>query len=222
VSASRGVILLDAMGTLVELEDPVAHLVAELSARGVRVQPADARRAIGAEIDLYRAEHDTAVDAATLAALRGRCAAVIAAELGDLPLDLALDALLGAIRFRAYPEVPGALAALRRAGHRLAVVSNWDVSLHDALERTGLRAHLDAVVVSATAGVAKPDPRIFALALGALGAEAADALHVGDDPDADVAGARAAGITPVLVLRDGSAPPPGVRTITGLDALAGP
>lgn len=212
-------VLLDAMGTLVELEPPAPLLVAELARRGVSVDLADAERAVRAEIALYRAEHDTAVDAASLAALRRRCAAVIASELGALPIGLALDALLGAIRFRPYPEVPVALAALRARGHRLAVVSNWDVSLHDVLERTDLRRHVDAVVVSATAGVAKPDPAIFAQALSALGAGAAGAIHVGDDPEADVAGARAAGIEPVLVVRNGSRAPSGVRAIGGLDEL---
>jgi putative hydrolase of the HAD superfamily len=212
-------ILLDAMGTLVELEDPAPHLVAELAARGVRVDVADARRAVRAEIALYRAEHDTAVDARSLAALRRRCAAVIASELGGLSLDLALEALLGAIRFRPYPEVPGVLAALRARGDRLAVVSNWDVSLHDVLERTRLRGLVDAVVVSATAGVAKPDPAIFTQALEALAARPEHALHVGDDLDLDVAGARAAGIDAVLVARDGAAAPGGVRTIPSLDGL---
>ena len=212
-------VLLDAMGTLIELEDPAPHLVGELAARGVSVELADARRAVRAEIALYRAEHDSAVDAPSLAVLRRRCAAVIASELGDLPADLALDALLAAIRFRPYPEVPAVLAALRARGDRLAVVSNWDVSLHDVLERTQLRGLVDVVVVSATVGAAKPDPAIFAQALAALGAAPGEAVHVGDDVDLDVVGARAAGIEPVLVARDGAPGPPGVRTITGLDAL---
>ena len=58
----------------------------------------------------------------------------------SLPLADVQDALLAAIRFRAYPEVPAVLERLRAGGARLAVVSNWDVSLHDVLERTGLRA----------------------------------------------------------------------------------
>ncbi|MDP9344164.1 MAG: hypothetical protein M3P44_00280, partial [Actinomycetota bacterium] len=66
-----GAVLLDAMGTLVELEDPAPHLVAALAAHGVAgVGIDDARRAVRAEIALYRAEHDTAVDAPSLAALR--------------------------------------------------------------------------------------------------------------------------------------------------------
>jgi putative hydrolase of the HAD superfamily len=101
------------------------------------------------------------------------------------------------------------------------VVSNWDVSLHDVLERTGLRPLVDAVVISAELGVAKPDPAIFAAALERLGVAAGDALHVGDSVEHDVAGARAAGIDAVLVARDGAEVPDGVRAVASLDELTG-
>ena len=45
----------------------------------------------------------------------------------------------------------------------------------------------------------KPDPRIFQLALDAMGIAAADAWYVGDMPGIDVVGARAAGLFPVLM-----------------------
>jgi putative hydrolase of the HAD superfamily len=213
-------VLLDALGTLVELERPWPHLVGELAARGVVVGEEDARRAMLAEMAYYRAHHDEAVDWKALKDLRRRCAAVVQDELGSsLPLDDVLGALLAAIRFRAYPEVPGVLVRLREHGARLAVVSNWDVSLHDVLERTGLRPLVDAVVISAELGVAKPDPAIFRAALHRLGAAADGALHVGDSVEHDVAGARAAGIDAVLVARNGVAPPEGVRTIASLAEL---
>src|SRR5215211_4894520 len=181
-------VLLDALGTLVELERPWPHLVEELAARGVVVAEDDARAAMLAEMAYYRAHHDEAVDAAALADLRRRCAAVVRESLGtSLPLDDVLEALLAAIRFRAYPEVPGVLERLRAGGARLAVVSNWDVSLHDVLERTGLRGLVDTVVISAELGVAKPDPAIFRAALGRLGAAAEGAVHVGDSLEHDVA-----------------------------------
>ena len=180
----------------------------------------DARRAMLAEMTYYRAHHDEAVDWAALKDLRRRCAAVVQEELGtSLPLDDVLDALLGAIRFRAYPEVPRVLASLRGSGARLAVVSNWDVSLHEVLERTGLGPLVDAVVISAQVGAAKPDPAIFRVALDRLGATADAALHVGDSVEHDVAGARAAGIDAVLVARDGAPPVDGVRTIASLAEL---
>ena len=127
--------------------------------------------------------------------------------------------MLAAIRFRPYPEVPGVLRELRARGAAIVVVSNWDVSLHDVLERTGLRALVDDVVTSAELGVAKPDRRIFEHALGLAGATPADSVHVGDDVEADIEGARAAGIAPVFVARDGEPAPPGVRTMPTLAGL---
>jgi putative hydrolase of the HAD superfamily len=115
--------------------------------------------------------------------------------------------------------VPDVLARLRADGARLAVVSNWDVSLHDVLERTGLRQLVDAVVISAELGAAKPDPAIFRAALERLGATADAALHAGDSLEHDVAGARAAGIEAVLVARDGAPAPAGVRTVASLEGL---
>ena len=103
----------------------------------------------------------------------------------------------------------------------MVVVSNWDVSLAEVLERVGLAPLLDGVVTSAAVGAAKPDPAIFAHALALAGVPAARARHVGDSLDEDVAGARAAGIEPVLLRRDGGPRPGrGVRTIAGLSRAA--
>ena len=212
--------LLDALGTLVELERPWPHLVAELRARGVSVGEDDAKRAMLAEMAYYKRNHDDAKDFAGLKDLRRRCAGIVQAELGTaLPVRDVEGAMLAAIRFRPYPEVPGVLEALRARGVAIVVVSNWDVSLHDVLERTRLRALVDGVVTSAEFGAAKPDPAIFRRALALAGAAAGDALHAGDDLDADVAGARAAGIEAVLVARDGEPAPAGVRTIRTLEGL---
>jgi putative hydrolase of the HAD superfamily len=213
-------VLLDALGTLIELEQPWPHLVEELGARGVVVSEETARGAMLAEMAYYRAHHDEASSWAGLKDLRRRCAAVVQERLDTaLPLGDVQDALLAAIRFNAYPEVPEALGRLRAAGARLAVVSNWDVSLHDVLERTQLRPLVDAVVISAELGAAKPDPAIFRAALDRLGASAADAMHVGDSVEHDVEGARAAGLQAVLVARNGVQPPDGVRVVASLDGL---
>jgi putative hydrolase of the HAD superfamily len=214
-------VLLDALGTLVELERPWPYLVAELRARGVDVSADDARRAMLAEMAYYKRNHDDASDLAGLEDLRRRCAEVVREELAvELPVDDVQAAMLAAIRFRPYPEVPGVLAALRERGAAIVVVSNWDVSLHEVLERTELRALVDAVVTSAELGAAKPDPAIFTRALELAGGVApADAVHAGDDLEADVEGARAAGIAPVLVVRDGEPAPAGVRAIPTLEGL---
>ena len=228
----RRAVLLDALGTLVELPPPAPALVEELAARGVTLELAEASSAVRAEIGFYRAHLHEARDADGLAALRARCTAVLrdalpahARGLGDADLQAAL---LGALRFRPYPEAPAVLRALRERGLRLVVVSNWDVSLHEVLEVTGLTPLLDGAVVSAELGRAKPDPAPLLAGLALAGAEPEEAMHVGDSVEHDVAGARAAGVEPVLVLREGEAPPDavpeGVATVATLDevpALAG-
>ena len=98
------------------------------------------------------------------------------------------------------------------------MVSNWDVSLHDVWT-LGLAPLLDGVVTSAEVGARKPDAAIFARALEIAGVRAEQAVHVGDSLEEDVAGARAAGIEPVLIRRDGSPGPPDTRTITNLIEL---
>jgi putative hydrolase of the HAD superfamily len=216
-------VLLDALGTLLMFEDPAPRLRRALAQRGAAVSEEAARAAVRAEIAVYRRSHGEAGDAASLAALRGRCAEVVRETLSPAADDVDLDELVGVVvdsfRFRAFEEVPAVLEALRARGHALAVVSNWDVSLREVLERTGLDALVDAVVVSAELGAAKPDPRPFRRALELLGAEAADALHAGDQVDEDVEGARAAGVRPVLVARDGASPPPGVAAVRSLEGL---
>jgi putative hydrolase of the HAD superfamily len=97
------------------------------------------------------------------------------------------------------PGVPEALARLRAAGLRLVVVSNADGTVEEGLTRAGLRGYLDAVVDSQRIGHEKPDPRIFAHALGLFGSDPARTLHVGDFYAADVAGARAAGVHALLL-----------------------
>jgi putative hydrolase of the HAD superfamily len=97
------------------------------------------------------------------------------------------------------PEAPPALAALRRLGLRVAVVSNSDGTVAALLDRLGLAGSVDAVVDSAVVGVEKPDPRIFRHAAAALGVPPAEAVHVGDLYSVDVVGARAAGAEAILL-----------------------
>lgn len=97
------------------------------------------------------------------------------------------------------PGIPESLDALRGAGLRLVVVSNSDGSIERMLGELGLRDRFDAVLDSAVVGVEKPDPRIFRHALERAGAAPERTAHVGDLYSVDVAGARAAGIHPVLV-----------------------
>ncbi len=226
----RRALLIDAMGTLVRLEAPAPRLRLELGRRfGVVVSEAEAATALRAEIAFYRAHMGEGRDAETLHELRRRCAAVLrdALPVGcgapGFDLDELLRALLASLRFVAFDDARDALLAVRARGAWVVAVSNWDVSVLEVLEQTGLAPLLDGVVSSAVLGVAKPSPAVFEHALSLAGARAADALVVGDSPSEDVAGAVAAGIEPLLIDRAGDGEPvAGVGTIRGLHELGWP
>ncbi len=188
-------VLLDALGTLVELEPPWPRLARTLGVEEDRVRPA-----MLAEMAHYRDHAHEAVDAASLARLRAACAELVEGELG---VAVSAETLMSAIRFRAYDDVVPALADLRRRGLRLVCVSNWDYALPEVLERCELAEHLDGVITSAGAGARKPDPSIFAAGLELAGCGPEAALHVGDSAAEDIAGARAAGVRALLIDRDG-------------------
>src|SRR3954468_18224525 len=225
----RRAVTLDALGTLLELLPPAPRLRAGLRERlGVEVSEAEAGRAMRAEIAFYRAHLHLGRDRAGLDALRRRCAEVLRDALGAPHLDLGelTAVLLAAIRFEPFPDAAPALRALRERGVALVAASNWDVSLHEQLERTGLRALLDGALSSAEVGAAKPDPAILLCALAIARVAPAHAWHVGDDVEADVGAARAAGMRPAAgsppVPSDGggpAAPPAGVRCIASLGEL---
>ncbi len=214
------IVFLDALGTLVWLEPPAPRLRALLAEQGHDVSDEHAEAAFGAEISYYLEHHLEGSDEAGLDDLRDRCASVLldALALPELEHAGARRAMLAALSFQPYPEVPDTLRALHERGNPLIAVSNWDCSLCRWLEDAGLLDLLDGVVSSGASGVAKPDPAIFLRALWYAGAEPGDVLHVGDSLDKDVAGARAAHIRPVLLCRDGE-PPEGVETIATLADL---
>jgi putative hydrolase of the HAD superfamily len=216
-------VLLDALGTLLELERPWPLLRRTLARRhGIAVGEAEAKRAVLAEMAYYRQHHQEGGDERSLADLRRRCALVLQAEvpeLASLSPEEVTEVLLDSIRFSPYPDAAPALAGLRGAGLRLAVVSNWDCSLSSVLAQLGLAAAIDRVVVSAEVGVAKPDPRIFHVALERLGCDVSEALFVGDSLETDVAGARAAGLRALLIDRGRSEGDGEAERIFGLGEL---
>jgi putative hydrolase of the HAD superfamily len=215
-----GAVLVDALGTLVELQPPAPRLRTLLAAEGFSVSEERAAAAFGAEIEYYLGHHLDGATREGLSELRDRCAAKMLAALDLAGLDhaVARRAMLAALEFTPYSDAAPALEALRAGGHRVAIVSNWDCSLGDWLEPSGLIELVDDVVTSASVGAAKPDPAIFGRALELLGADARDAVHVGDSLDKDVEGARAAGIRAVLLARAGD-PPRGVLAIRSLMEL---
>jgi putative hydrolase of the HAD superfamily len=193
-ASSLDAITVDAMGTLVELVDPVPRLAEALAARGVDRSSDVVRAAFAAEVAYYVPRAHEGRDEESLAELGRACTAVFL-EHARAPLAAAdfAPAFVGSLAFRPLPGAVEALVLLRSAGLALACVSNWDVSLGAQLDRAGVADLFAAVVSSADAGAAKPDPAVFRLALERLGVEPARALHVGDG-EADREGAAAAGL----------------------------
>jgi HAD superfamily hydrolase (TIGR01509 family) len=206
-------VLLDSLGTLVKLEPLAPRLVRELQERyGVTLSHAEAQDAFAAEVAYYRVRHDEGRDDRSLADLRRRCAVVLHDALPPairdrISVPALLPAMLASLCFRPYPEVPAAIAHLREANLRLAVVSNWDISLAEVLRQAGLGGLFDLILSSAAIGASKPDPRIFSTAATTLRLEPRQLIHIGDSAELDVLGARAAGIDPILIVRDGSQAP---------------
>lgn len=163
------------------------------------------------DVATFRALHDR-VRAELATRLRGRAAShdraiffklVVERHTGAsrpaLALEL-LEAYWSSFLARATPAA-GASEALEELArhHALALVTNQttDVQLRK-LERLGLARWFPVVVTSGEIGVEKPDARMFAAALEALGVEPTRAVMVGDDPEADMRGAAKAGLRTIL------------------------
>jgi putative hydrolase of the HAD superfamily len=104
-------------------------------------------------------------------------------------------------RIDAYGDVMPVLSALRDRGVALAICSNWDWDLHDAIDAAGLTGRVDVTVSSAWVGARKPHPRIYERTLAALGVAPEDALFVGDTWSCDVVGPRSVGLRSVYLRR---------------------
>ena len=109
-----------------------------------------------------------------------------------------------------FEDVVPALEALAARGLKLGVISNWDDRLVPLLRRLKLHAYFQAEVVSCQLGAPKPSATIFEQAARELALSPGAILHVGDSPEMDLAGARAAGFQAVLVRRGDGAPQHGV------------
>jgi putative hydrolase of the HAD superfamily len=214
-------LLLDAFGTLLRLDDPVGRMTAELAAALDVHPPAGVvEGALAAEVVYYAGHCHEGRDPDSLADLYRRCARVLLDGLGiDCEPGRAVQLLGGAFRYRAYDDVEPALAGLRAAGVPVAVVSNADYTLPVMLASAGVRT--DHVFSSAATGSSKPDPGIFRAAIDALGMPSERLLHVGDTPEADGAGARAAGVDVRIIDRAGGGGPGTIGSLTEILEMIG-
>ncbi len=191
----------DVGGTLIEVSRSVGQLYAEAAARhgvnGLSAKLLDRRFAVAwraaEQFSHSRSDWAGLVDAT----FRG---------LTDRPPSRTFFAELYA-RFaapeawRVFEDVVPALESLAARGLKLGVISNWDERLRPLLKRLRLAHYFAAIVVSCEVGCSKPACAIFEGAARKLGLPPEAVLHVGDDRSMDMRGARAAGLSALLLNR---------------------
>lgn len=219
-------LLFDAGDTLIAYRRPLRILLQDFFIQHDEIVRRDAiSRALEAVDARYRTliEHVQSVDE------EQRMWLEVARDLLDvlLPRRRDLYVALGAWfaggwrQMKVFRDVRPAMRTLRKAGYRLAVVSNWEPSLEQTLEHLGLRHYFEAVVTSSVERIWKPDPGLFHRALDRLGVRADAAVSVGDHLERDFAAARRAGLHAVLLDRFDDHPDvsPRIRTLSELPLL---
>jgi len=154
-TAELDAVTIDAYGTLVTLLDPVPELAAALTARGVTRERDVVVAGFRAEVTHYTAHSAEGHDEAGLARLQRECTRVFLDVVGaKLDAEEFAPVYAGAMHFEVLPGVVAALERLRSLGLEVAVVANWDLTLHRLLEEIGLTQYFRAAVHAA----GKPAP----------------------------------------------------------------
>lgn len=200
------VIFFDAAGTLIRLARPVGQIYAETAAHyGAAISGLEAERGfrtawkrmtLGAESEPFSKGWWREVV---------RLSLPVEAVAPPFPFDDFFEEVFEVFArpdlWRVFPEVEGILSRLRAEGIRRAVLSNWDRRLVRILEGLELAGYFEWIGVSAELGAAKPNPAIFRRAEAAVGVSGNRVWLLGDDAEADVAGAKRVGWVGKLVMR---------------------
>ena len=211
-------LILDSYGTLVEMDDFYGRLHTGFARLGVHASFEAVKTAAHREMRFYMSHARFAVDWASYEKIRLECAGELMAALNEQNIKIsaskeAISHLLGeSVVFRALPGARETLATLKERGVRLAVVSNWDYRLAQALDETKLLPFFDFVLSSAQARSEKPGREIFERGVEMArrfvpNLKARDCFYVGDHYEKDVLGARSAGLKPLwLVAKERDVP----------------
>lgn len=214
VAASPQVIFLDAVGTLFGVADSVGAIYADLAATYEVV--ADPRQLDQAFMRCFKAAPEIAFAASPVLSVADqeyqwwrRIVQQTFSSAGAIDEFPDFDRFFAdlyahfatATPWIVYDDVPAALQRWQRQGIELGIISNFDSRLYPVLEALHLASYFQSITLASEAGVAKPDPQIFRVALQKHRCKAALAWHVGDSQGDDVAGAIAAGLRPVWVRR---------------------
>ncbi|TQR17563.1 HAD-IA family hydrolase [Psychrobacillus vulpis] len=101
--------------------------------------------------------------------------------------------------WRPFEETISTLEKLKTSGIGVGLISNWDETAIDVLEKTKILPLLDKVIISSEIGIEKPDERIFLHALEQIDIPVCECLYVGDNYYDDVLGSRKVGMDSILI-----------------------
>ena len=198
-------VVFDFYGTLAESDGAGLKVADVLAEHGYELPDDVARRywqdgLDGIEHDEHSVsrDHYVAWQTARLRGLLGECG-VDDAEAAVIISQLRADG--AGPRMQAYDDAALVLGKLRAGGVQVAICSNWDWDLVEAMTEAGLSDHVDLIVSSAWVGARKPHERIYRHTLELLAVDPTRTLFVGDTWNCDVDGPLAHGFTPVYVRR---------------------
>jgi HAD superfamily hydrolase (TIGR01549 family) len=189
----------------------LAALHENLRAAGVMLDRDAFLRDFQSRLEAYYSERETEfIEYTTAYLLKTTLAEYGHPDLPETTLRLTLAAMYAITQdyWQADPDATSTLETLRRQGYRLGLVSNAadDADVQALVDKAALRSYFDIILTSAAAGIRKPNPRIFQLALEPLDTPSSEAAMIGDKLGADILGAQNAGIFAIWVTRYANTP----------------
>ncbi len=206
-------LIFDSYGTLLEMDDFYGRLQRNFARLGAQFPPDVIKRAAHAEMRHYMSGARLANTLESWNNLRHDCALILETAIREqghkieLSAEQVMQILSDSVVYQPFPGVKATLAALKKRGVRLGVLSNWDFKLQNALEDAELAPFFDFALSSAQAGTEKPARDFFEKGFALArrfkpDLKPKECFYIGDHYEKDVLGARQAGLSPLWLVRD--------------------
>lgn len=208
--------------TLIEPRVSVGEVYAEVAARHGcgNLSPTELERRFHAALQAAGPAVNTRDDWARI--VDGTFAGLVAKPPSETFYPELFERFAQPAAWRIFDDVWPTLDELARRGLRLGVISNWDDRLRALLAALELAGRFEVIVISCEAGCAKPAREIFDRAAKLFNLPLAEIFHVGDNLEADVCGARAAGFHAVQIARGTASGADNIASLRDLSRLIPP
>jgi REG-2-like HAD superfamily hydrolase len=206
----------DFYNTLATYDPPREHVYANIASElGVKVEEKALFKSLSAADIYYRDENsrwpiDKRPPEEKIAFYADYATRIFSGAGADISKDAALQ-VLGKLRtynwkFKIYEDTLPTLKALKERGLTIGLISNVAQDMEHVYKELGIQPYLSFKVTSAEVGYDKPKPGIFLAALSKAKVKPAETIHIGDQYDLDIVGARGVGITGILLDRNNHFP----------------